>query len=119
MKLPEELTRRLEELGSLPNGWCGEHSIPPSPITIGTAKKVIEKIGVIPNIDDITATPYGSIVLDYYSGKDNTDLISVEAGNEMIGYFTDFSDGRANYAHDGFYIDNKMVLDFLCSLVKT
>lgn len=45
--------------------------------------------------DDVTLTPYGSIVIDYTSGA---GLVSVEIGLKKIGYFTDFESGNNHHS---------------------
>lgn len=45
--------------------------------------------------DDVTLTPYGTIVIDYSS---EAGLVSVEIGLKKIGYFTDFENGVNHYS---------------------
>lgn len=45
--------------------------------------------------DDVTLTPYGTIVIDYSS---DSGLVSIEIGSKKIGYFTDFSNGNNHYS---------------------
>lgn len=47
------------------------------------------------NDDDVTLTPYGSIVIDYTS---DAGLVSVEIGLKKIGYFTDFENGKNHHS---------------------
>jgi|GEM_PF-3526812 len=55
--------------------------------------------------DDVTLTPYGSIVIDYTSGA---GLVSVEIGLKKIGYFTDFGNGK-NHHSKGIYTSFRTV----------
>ncbi len=45
--------------------------------------------------DDVTLTPYGTIVIDYSS---NAGLVSIEIGSEKVGFFTDFVKGGNHYS---------------------
>ena len=46
--------------------------------------------------DDVSLTPYGTIVIDYSSA---IGLVSVEIGAKKIGFFTDFEDGGNHYSN--------------------
>ena len=54
-------------------------------------------IGHYPSTDDdVTLTPYGSVVIDYTS---DAGLVSVEIGLNKIGYFTDFKNKKNHYSN--------------------
>ena len=56
----------------------------------------------LPNIDNVTMTPYGTITIDYKDDKEN--LLSIEIGKTKIGFFTDYQDG-VNEVSDGMEAD--------------
>lgn len=52
--------------------------------------------GYCPSTDeDVTLTPYGTIVIDYSS---DAGLVSVEIGLDKVGYFTDFEKGNNHFS---------------------
>lgn len=83
----------VDAISQLKNNWDGYGAVPPSHSVVDNTKNFITSLPkVIINLlieDNITPTPYGTIVLDI---KKLESLISVEIGDEMIGYFTEFAD---------------------------
>lgn len=90
---------KICELSQLEDNWDGYGASNLSETVIKNAYKFIDAarlIGYCPSSsDDVTPTPYGTIVLDYSS---NTGVVSVEIGESKIGFFTDFSDGKNHYS---------------------
>jgi hypothetical protein len=65
-------------------------------------KKLPEKYGKLLNLkDNITPTPYGTLVADFETEK---GLVSVEISKYQIGFFTDFVD-MENEMSEGVFFD--------------
>ncbi len=97
----DALSQRLSALVNLPQDWDGYGASVPDIATYTTAiaflKKIDQKTLSYLDEDDIVPTPYGTIVLDFSNGE---NLVSVEIGENKIGFFTEFSDG-SNSESDG------------------
>lgn len=91
----DALSQRLSELISLSPDWDGYGAVVPDIATYTTAidflKKIDQKTLSYLDEDDIVPTPYGTIVLDFANGQ---NLVSIEIGENKIGFFTEFSDGK-------------------------
>lgn len=59
--------------------------------------------------DDVTLTPYGTIVIDI---SNNDNLVSIEIGKTKLGYFSEFSD-KSNPSAEQLSFDNKYIPDEL------
>lgn len=82
---------RISEIEQLKDNWDNYGAIPPHHIIIKNSFKfldLLKKIGIT-NIEsnDIYPMPYGSIVIDI---NNNNGLVSIEIGNNSVGFFTDF-----------------------------
>lgn len=102
---------RISVLSYLEDNWDGFGAVKISDdVTKNTYKFVdaVNKLGYCPaSADDIYATPYGTIVLEFRS---NFGLVSIEIGREKIGYFTDFNDKNEHNNHsDGIDTDFRIV----------
>lgn len=90
----DSLTHRVSELMCLDPNWDGYGAVVPDLATYTTVLDFIQKIDretlSYLNNDDIVPTPYGTIVLDFSKGE---NLVSVEIGEDRVGFFTDFVDG--------------------------
>lgn len=97
----DALSQRLSELVCLSPDWDGYGAAVPDIATYTTAiaflKRIDQKTLSYLTEDDIVPTPYGTIVLDFSNGE---NLVSIEIGENRIGFFTEFSDG-ANSESDG------------------
>lgn len=69
--------------------------------------------GIIPDVDEISYTAYGNIVIDLENPR---GLVSIEIGQHKIGFFTEFEDGE-DYASDGIDTDFKTIPDYLKSVL--
>lgn len=89
-----DIENKIHSFKSLPTNWDGRGGITPNQNTIKNSLSFISSLPettfVGLNIDDIVATPYGTIVFDITV---NNNLVSVEIGESKIGFFTDFVDG--------------------------
>lgn len=60
----------------------------------------------LPDVEDVTNEPYGTISIDY--SDDNGNMLSMEIGKAKIGFFTDYADGT-NDESDGIATDFKTI----------
>jgi hypothetical protein len=90
-----EILRRINSLGELTPNWDGHGAIVPDPLVINNVKGFIKSLpeSIVPDLqtDDLVATPYGTIVIDF---KPKVELVSVEIGEKEIGFFSEFADGN-------------------------
>lgn len=90
----KDLPRVLDDYGS--------YATRPSEKTINNAIEFLNKINfiylkkILPN-ECITPSSHGTIVIDWYYKK---NLLSVEIGDDKIGWYSDLSDG-SNPKSDG------------------
>lgn len=79
--------------------------IAPIPTILNNAKRFVKNLitqGLqLPNADSMYATPYGTIVIDIQNER---GIVSVEIGNEKLGFFTDYHSGE-NYGSEGITTD--------------
>lgn len=87
-----ELVDLINSFVELSEDWIGPGSVPPSKLTIENANRLLEFLPdyVIDFIhaDDITATPYGTIVIDI---ERRENLLSFEVGDKGMGYFLEIN----------------------------
>lgn len=83
--------QKIEEIRCLPDNWDGYNA---SKIGVGTYNNTslfIEKMDIdmldMLSENDITPTPYGTITLNF---RNKGNLVSVEIGENNIGFFTEF-----------------------------
>ena len=85
------LEKKIEYISNLKQNWDGFGADTPSESVIFNSLKLLNKVPelVKSNLtkDDITPTPYGTIVFDFHN---NLETISIEIGDKQIGFFTDF-----------------------------
>jgi hypothetical protein len=89
----------------LNDNWDGNGSVAPDAIVFDNAKKFLSELP-LSILNELTSskivpTPYGTLVFDWEKGF---NLVSIEIGNNEIGFFTDFIDGQ-NAASDGIPIN--------------
>ena len=89
--IAERLKSRIFKIGKLKNNWDGYGAIPPNKKTINQANTFLSGLNLIVlqylNEQDITPTPYGTIVMDFYRGSNR---LSVEFGESKIGRSSNF-----------------------------
>lgn len=92
---------RIRELEKLEDGWDGYGAVALKPKTIRNAinfvKLIPDKLTFLLDTDSIVPTSYGTIVFDF---EQNDNLISVEIGADLIGYFTEQST-KENFTEPG------------------
>lgn len=97
---------RIGEIAGLKENWDGyDASAIDSKViqnSILFLQTILEKDYHIDS-EDIVPTPYGNVVFDFNSSK---GLVSVEVAAHMIGFFTDFIEGK-NYSSAGVETDFK------------
>ncbi|TXH31504.1 MAG: hypothetical protein E6Q96_00065 [Cyclobacteriaceae bacterium] len=85
---------RLNSFKRLSDGWDGYAATTPDNIVISNSIKFLEALPeyLADNLkeDDITPTPYGTIVIDWQN--DRSEKMSVEIGNQTLGFFSRFED---------------------------
>ena len=111
------LKNRISELDNLSDNWDGYDAIAPFKDVVKNSFKFIDCIldeGYLLNEDDITPTPYGSIVLDF---KTEAGIVSVEIGKSQIGFFTEFTN-HIDYSSDGIETNFKQIPDALKSALE-
>ena len=90
---------RISEFLMLKDNWDGYGATRLNECVARNAFKFIDAAhlcGYCPSTDDdVSLTPYGTIVIDYNSGA---GLVSVEIGMKKIGFFTDFKNGDNHYS---------------------
>jgi|GEM_PF-5942114 len=88
-----EISKRINEIASLNYNWDGYNAVTPEPIVFLNVYNFLKSLPtyVIGNLnkDEITPTPYGTIVLDW---NKNDELVSVEIGETECGFFSEFND---------------------------
>jgi hypothetical protein len=85
---------KLNTFPSLGENWDGYNGTAPD---FSVIKNSLSFLTAIPESvmnelkeDNVTATPYGTVVIDF---NHNEEAISVEIGENKIGFFTEFKDG--------------------------
>lgn len=103
------IKNKICELSQLEENWDGYGACNLSETVIKNAYKFVDaarSLGHCPlSAEDVTPTPYGTIVIDYSS---EAGLVSIEIGESKIGYFTDFLDGH-NHSSKGIPTSFKIV----------
>lgn len=113
---------KLKQILSLSDNWGGDGFASIDYSVFCNAKDFLSKLdnSILDYLNDenILPTPYGTITIDF--DKDG-ELVSVEIGENKIGFFTDFS-GFVNSKSDGIEFLNKEIpfdlkksLIYLCS----
>ncbi len=99
--LSGDLIKKISELSKLNENWDGYGAIAINQSVIVNSNKFIRKM---PNAiksqlrkENITPTPYGTIVLDW---RTKNLLVSVEIGSSKIGFFSEAENGE-NKSIDG------------------
>ena len=91
----------LAEFVCLPNNWDGYGVTPLELAAYMNANLFLEQLSrnVLAHLstDALQPTPYGTVVMDFKRGE---DLVSVEIGNNSIGFFTHFREKR-NFCSEG------------------
>lgn len=105
---------KIAELSELEKNWDSYDGIPISKQIIDNTMEFLEKL---PNYftkelkaDNITATPHGTIVLDFWN--DSAELISIEVGSTKIGYFTELVDPLRSFVGEDFEV-NQIPLELI------
>ena len=85
------LENRIKSFYSLSKNWDGYGATVPEKNVINNSvyfiKSLPDSLLTDVEMESIVPTPYGSIVIDF---ENNQDIISVEIGENKIGFFTDF-----------------------------
>lgn len=93
------IKNKVCELSQLEANWDGYGASTLGEDVIKNTYKFIDaarSLGHCPlSADDVTPTPYGTIVLDFSS---DAGLVSIEIGTDEIGFFTDFKEGHNHHS---------------------
>ena len=96
---------KINLFGKLTENWDGHGAAMPNRQTLANARKFINELiakedVLLENLDieNITPTPYGTIVFDWEIDK---NIVSVEIGDTKIGFFTDFANNGNNIISEG------------------
>ena len=106
--------QKLSKIYYLPKNWDGYNASVISRTVFDNSCAFLQKIdNSIENLlseDDIVPTPYGTIVMDFIKDE---NLVSVEIGEDTIGFFTEFKNDEnievdsvafsVNYLHEELY----------------
>jgi hypothetical protein len=86
-----ELLNKISKFHCLKDNWDGYGAVPPSEAAI---QNVVRMVEILPemfatklNKDDITPTPYGTILVEWV---DEQNSLTLEIGDEKIGLVSDF-----------------------------
>jgi hypothetical protein len=112
------LQTKLDEISQLQPNWDGYNAIPPNPIVIKESKAFLEGLPIsvlqFLSIEEITPTPYGTIVMDFYN---RGNKLSLEFGKTQIGFYSDFLNGE-NVESDGVKFDTTKLPNELEHAIK-
>lgn len=91
----------LDRLATLQDNWDGDGAVSPNPNALKNCRKLVslldeDQLKALPQ-SNVYASSYGSVVLDFETHR---GLVSVEVGDDTMGFYTDFIDGD-NYAVEG------------------
>ncbi len=115
----DSMLLKVSEFESLPANWDGHDAMPISGKVVFNANMFLKKLpGYYSdklNIEDITPTPYGTIVMDWYN--DAEELISIEIGKTKVGYFTEFHDSNNPFS-EGIEFKSTSIPEELISLLR-
>ena len=96
---------KINLFGKLAENWDGHGASAPNHKTLVNARKFIMESIAKEDVlletlepDNITPTPYGTIVFDWEVDK---NIVSVEIGDTKIGFFTDFGNNGNNIISEG------------------
>lgn len=104
------LKNRISLLSCLENNWDGYGAIKASEKVLKNTYKFMDAVCktsyyLYLTNEDISLTPYGSIILDF---KSRNGVVSIEIGSEKIGFFTDFNSNNNVYS-DGILTDFRSI----------
>ena len=110
---------RLRQIAELENNWDGYGALALTKIVMDNARRFLSAIkdkgfDRFLNEDDIVPTTYGTIDLDFVTTK---GLVSVEIGDNEIGYFTEFNDVE-DMSSDGIITDFRELPDEVCNAIS-
>jgi hypothetical protein len=92
-----EIENRILKINKLNYNWDGYGGVIPDENAINNSIKFIDNIpeSLLKDLkdDNITPTPYGTIVYDW---EKRGEIVSVEIGTNKIGFFTEFKNNE-NY----------------------
>lgn len=113
------LENKIHSIKSLQNNWDGYGAdVPDEKVILNSLSflnKLPEAIQTEVKPDKILATPYGTIVFDIERDK---SLISIEIGENNIGFFSEFSDDE-NFSVDKIvYNENHLPSELLAAFQK-
>lgn len=84
----------LNKIREIKDNWDGYGAKAPNPRAINNAITFMELLPPayqkMLNIEDISFSPYGTIILEWQKNEDN--FISIEIGNSKIGYLSETPD---------------------------
>jgi hypothetical protein len=97
---PIRITRQTEVKNTLysfytyPKNWDGHGAVPPSTFAINNSLRFLNMLPdfIVDDLghDDLTMTPYGTIVIELKNKGD--EHISVEIGDSKLGFFSELKD---------------------------
>jgi hypothetical protein len=105
--------QRLAKIYSLEYNWNGENGCSVDLLVYINTNEFLSKIDskILDYLkdDEILPTPYGTITLDF---EKNNELVSIEIGENKIGFFTDFN-LQNNLCSDGLDFPRKNIPESL------
>jgi len=99
-----EILKRLNSISQLRQNWDGYNAVAPEYSVIHNSLAFLRnlpapiKYGL--RQDDLTPTPYGTIVFDFIC---DSETVSVEIGEKLIGFYTEFINGNDISLESKFY----------------
>ena len=91
--------QELSEFVCLPDNWDGYGGIPLELAAYENANHFLDQVdrNILKYLsqESLQPTPYGTVVMDFQKGR---NLVSVEIGNDKIGFFTRFENSKNLYS---------------------
>lgn len=86
----------LSQFNRISDNWDGYGAKAPNKIAISNAMNFLKLLPSnyqkLLNLDEVSITPYGTIVLEWFN--DEKHFVSIEIGNSKIGFFSETPDGE-------------------------
>jgi len=114
-----ELLNKINSFGNLSQNWDGFEADALDSRTILNSNKFVQKLpsSIVSklNKENVTPTPYGTIVLDWKAGD---DLISVEIGVTKIGFFSEINELHNPSIEGVPYNENELPIELVQAFKK-
>ncbi|HEX4372508.1 MAG TPA: hypothetical protein VHZ50_04295 [Puia sp.] len=113
------LFEKINSISNLSDNWDGYSAVAPDCSVIYNSIGFLRALPrtVISDLkkDSVTATPYGTLVIDFIK---NTDRVSVEIGERKIGFFSEFKDGQEYNLQGKLFNQDALPIELLSAFQK-